>query len=380
MKAKREIEEILKEKFDSFEPHVPDAIWANVQSSIGSGATSGGILSTVVGKVAAVIVGGGILVGSIYTINNQLTKEIDEDRIESSYQPSEPTGTTSDITSPENKTAPLTESKIVLVEVSENWEKTETPVRVRVKTITKTDKDRKEPVYESVADMHLSQSSRTVITLQDLENMTQDPAKTESQITEDMTIVVEKPEEDGKLFATINASVVGGVAPLSVDFTQYSSEGKIKWVFGDNATSFKESPSHTYTEAGRYVVSLIIESPTGEYIIDEKVIEVAESVEDENADPLPVSQINSKPNVFTPNGDGINDYMFVGAENMELFHFFLMDVNTSKIVFESHNPAFRWDGTLKNGNRIANGTYIYVIRAKGKDSKVYDSSGQLSVQ
>ena len=72
--------------------------------------------------------------------------------------------------------------------------------------------------------------------------------------------------------------------------------------------------------------------------------------------------------------------MSVGAENMESFHFLLLDMNTNKIIFESSNPAFQWDGTLFTGNTISKGTYIYIIRAKGHDGQKFDESGALSVQ
>jgi len=383
LKAKKGIEEILKDKFDSFEPQVPDSIWANVESSIGSGASSGGILSTIAGKIAAVVVGGSIIAGSVYIINNQVTnKDKSEAQIEASLLPEASTKTSSDLINSDIYPPLTTESKVVLVDTTEGWEDTSEPVVLRIKTLTKKDKDAKKEDYGSYADMHMTQSTRTVITLQDLENLTPttEQPRDENAATEDITLVVEKPEEDGKLFATINASVVGGNAPLEVDFTQHSSEGKIKWVFGDfTDDSFKESPTHTYEEPGRYVVSLIIEA-NGKIIQDEKVIEVSESLADENDEPLPSSEINYKPNVFTPNGDGNNDYMLVGTENMEQFHFILMGRTGSDIIFETNDPSFKWDGKLKNGTTIANGTYVYIIIAKGKDGKLYDVPGQLSVK
>lgn len=387
MKAKREIEEILKEKFDNFEPQIPESVWTGIESNIGSGAgASGGLLSTLTGKIAAILVAGGLITGSVYVINNyQVTpKDANEGSMEESSQPpSSSTETNSVNQHPENTTTtPITESKVVSVETSKGWTEIKEPVEVRVKTITRKDEDRKAPVYPSVADMHMSQSSRTIITLQDLEKMSQtsDELQNENLSTENITVVVEKPEEDGAPFATIDASVVGGKAPLEVKFSQYSSEGKIKWVFGDGTISSQESPGHIYTEPGRYVVSLIIESDNGEIAIDEKVIEVSEAIENTTNEQLPVSQINSKPNVFTPNGDGINDYMMVGAENMEIFHFILMDLNSNDIIFETHDPAFKWDGMLTNGQKIELGTYVYLIRAKGKDGNIYDTSGTLSVQ
>ncbi len=388
MKENKEIEDILKEKFDSFEPPVPEGVWANIQNGMGATTTgtSSGIFSTTIGKVAAGLVATGLVVGSVYLINEFSTQNAAINTTQTEIQSSESTETA--LTQiPENPAPPTTESKVVSVETSEEWdglkpEGTKT-VEVRIKTITKSDNDPKAPVYKSVADMHTSKSSRAIITMQDLDNMLDNNGvsnTTDSASTENITLVVEKPDQDGKPYATIDASVVGGKAPLTVDFTQNSSEGKIKWVFGDGTISHQERPSHTFEKEGSYVVSLIVESDDGEIAMDEKVINVDKASDGQQNEEGLISVINQKPNVFTPNGDGNNDYMMVGAENMEAFHFALMDFNTNKIIFETNDPGFKWDGTLADGSVISKGTYVYIIRARGKDGAKYDTTGSLSVQ
>ena len=47
---------------------------------------------------------------------------------------------------------------------------------------------------------------------------------------------------------------------------QDRSTGKIsswKWDFGDGTNSTEQNPHHTYTKAGRYIVTLNIEGPDG---------------------------------------------------------------------------------------------------------------------
>lgn len=59
--------------------------------------------------------------------------------------------------------------------------------------------------------------------------------------------------------ADFEADVVGGVAPLTVNFTNTSlssPEGTL-WTFGDGGTSNEYSPTHTYTTPGVYDVQLI---------------------------------------------------------------------------------------------------------------------------
>jgi len=56
-----------------------------------------------------------------------------------------------------------------------------------------------------------------------------------------------------------NTSVVEGCENLSVDFTQYTlGSTSYHWDFGDGNTSTDYSPSHTFTQAGTYNVSLMV--------------------------------------------------------------------------------------------------------------------------
>ena len=68
------------------------------------------------------------------------------------------------------------------------------------------------------------------------------------------------------------------------------------------------------------------------------------------------------PNVFTPNGDGNNDYfqmLFYGG----LSTFECIIVNRwGNTVREFNNPAFQWDGTDEKGDQMEEGVYFYVAR------------------
>lgn len=68
-------------------------------------------------------------------------------------------------------------------------------------------------------------------------------------------------------------------------------------------------------------------------------------------------------NVFTPNGDGLNDsFQLVGLGKDE--HFFILNRWGDK-VFEgdAHNP---WNGKDKHGEECSEGTYFYVTELKKK--------------
>ena len=375
MKLNKEIEEILQDKFEAFSPDVPESVWSGIQEKLNPPPTPSVAIS-LVGKTAAIVIGVAAIIIGAFVIGNMQTPPVKEFKIEKE------TSAEKEETEKENQKLPIQKgTTVVSVETTNSWKEIDSPKKVRIKTITKSTNGRQESKDESVADRHITQPSRRIITLNDLDNMMKSGINTGgTQREESMTVIVENPEANGSPFATINASMIGGNAPLEIEFTQHSSYGTAKWVFGDGESSTKDSPSHVFSEPGTYVVSLIVEDRYGAIAMDEKTIEVTAIGPSESSVGTKASQITTKPNVFTPNGDGINDFMQVGAENMIAFHFLLLDLNTNKILFESHNPAFKWGGEIKGGETIKKGTYVYILRAKGADGRLFDESGPLSVQ
>jgi len=65
--------------------------------------------------------------------------------------------------------------------------------------------------------------------------------------------------------ADFSASPTGGTAPLVVTFTDTSSGSPTAWTwdFGDGTTGTAENPSHTYSSAGTYSVSLVASNTAG---------------------------------------------------------------------------------------------------------------------
>jgi PKD repeat protein len=65
--------------------------------------------------------------------------------------------------------------------------------------------------------------------------------------------------------AQFSASATSGTAPLALNFLN-TSTGTIStyaWVFGDGTTSSSQNPSHVYSSAGVYTVSLTVTGPGG---------------------------------------------------------------------------------------------------------------------
>jgi len=72
-------------------------------------------------------------------------------------------------------------------------------------------------------------------------------------------------------------------------------------------------------------------------------------------------------NVFTPNGDGVNDYFEI--KDVELNYCFDTEFSVQiftrwgKKVFEDNKVSFQWDGKMKNGVPCADGVYFYNIES-----------------
>jgi FOG: PKD repeat len=71
--------------------------------------------------------------------------------------------------------------------------------------------------------------------------------------------------KDHSPLAGFTATNTSGQAPLSVGFADTSSNHPTSWAwdFGDGATSSAQNPSHDYTTAGSYAVSLTVTNATG---------------------------------------------------------------------------------------------------------------------
>ena len=80
------------------------------------------------------------------------------------------------------------------------------------------------------------------------------------------------------------------------------------------------------------------------------------------------------PNVFSPNGDGIND-VFMVAQLCERYSFEMKILDRwGELLFETTSPKTGWDGKTKVGLAASAGVYYYAIRL---DEKEYNGFLQL---
>jgi gliding motility-associated-like protein len=167
------------------------------------------------------------------------------------------------------------------------------------------------------------------------------------------------------VMALFSGNVYTGTAPLIVNFTNNSSVNTISntWDFGDGNTSFNTSPSNTYLAPGTYPVMLTVSNSNGcsdTYSVTIIVIDNPSSLE--------------MPNVFTPNGDAQNDLFMAISEGISEFDCSIYDRWGLKMA-DMTNINSGWDGRTTSGVLASDGTYFYVVKAKGADKKEYDLQG-----
>lgn len=100
--------------------------------------------------------------------------------------------------------------------------------------------------------------------------------------------------------------------------------------------------------------------------------------------PLYLESAEFIPNIFSPDGDGINDVLFVQANNgiAEVLTFRIFD-RWGNMVFEDqifapNDPAHGWDGVYK-GKMMNPGVYVYHAEIKTKDGEVISKTGDITV-
>lgn len=166
---------------------------------------------------------------------------------------------------------------------------------------------------------------------------------------------------------------IGGSSPLLVLFQSNANTPVAKyfeWYIND-----KESPDnayyytdkdlrYTFKNYGLYEVKLIVSNETCMVGDSTLTVQVAESFLD-------------VPNVFTPDGDGINDEFRVAYKSLKSFSCVIFN-RWGRKVYEWSDPGRGWDGRI--GGKVAlPGAYYYIMEAEGADGKKYKKKGDINI-
>jgi gliding motility-associated-like protein len=83
------------------------------------------------------------------------------------------------------------------------------------------------------------------------------------------------------------------------------------------------------------------------------------------------------PNIFSPNGDGENDILFVRGEGIQYLEFIIYNRWGEKL-FETTTKNVGWDGTY-NGKRCDSGVFVYHINVTFTNGTTYDNKGNITL-
>ncbi len=164
------------------------------------------------------------------------------------------------------------------------------------------------------------------------------------------------------IFATSGA-VIG--VPQTINFINGSlnSTGYL-WDFGDNSgTIVVTNPSHTYNTVGIYTVTLIAYGANSCNNTTTLTIIVADTAG------------LSMPNIFTPNGDGVNDVFQPNAHGLTSLTCTIYDRWGIKITDLDTSAQQYWDGHTTSGIACSDGTYFYILKATDVNGKTYSLKG-----
>jgi gliding motility-associated-like protein len=166
----------------------------------------------------------------------------------------------------------------------------------------------------------------------------------------------------------MSANPETGIAPLNVQFTNLSTNANSYiWNYGNGNSQTTISLTDTttkttYTTGGTYLVILTASNTQG-----------GNTCTDKDTLTIIVTEGYSIiiPNIFTPNGDAINDNFMVKTEGVSSLNILIYDRWGLK-MFESGSITGAWDGKTAGGKEVPDDTYFYIINAtdnKGKNNE-----------
>jgi gliding motility-associated-like protein len=147
------------------------------------------------------------------------------------------------------------------------------------------------------------------------------------------------------------------LAPTSLAISPYTS-----FLWHDSSID----STYLVTEAGRYV--LIVQNDCG---IDGAEVNIEYT---RDCDPPFAYKL---PNAFSPNGDGINDYLSIPQLGFSSFEVRIFD-RWGREIYQSQDPELPWDGTYK-GADVPEGVYVILVKAVTLSGREIEQAGNVTV-
>ncbi len=153
---------------------------------------------------------------------------------------------------------------------------------------------------------------------------------------------------------------------MPIDFINQSvNANRYRWTFGDGEISSEENPSHLYKTSSTFIACLTAASREG--CLDTVCREVV-------ADVRIACDV---PNAFSPNGDGVNDILYVRGAAITSFVFKLYN-RWGQLIFETTDLQKGWDGTW-NGKLQEADAYAFTLTAFFVDGTTFTKKGNITL-
>jgi gliding motility-associated-like protein len=150
------------------------------------------------------------------------------------------------------------------------------------------------------------------------------------------------------------------------EFTNLSTGAtKYLWDFGDGTTSTNKDDVHIYEKDGTYTVCL---TATNEYGCRDTACKSVRGI---------VVPLVDVPSGFSPNGDGINDIVYVKGYGIDKMTFRIFNRWGEK-VFESTEKSKGWDGRYKDKMQEME-VYAYTLAVEFFDGTKTNKSGNITL-
>ncbi len=361
------IEQVFKDAFDEFTPDVSPKVWSGISQQLAQPvapitqaanpvvkatvAKFGSLNTWIVGGIAAVVVTAGVV---FYQKNDiATTKEIPTSEVKTVVQSkNEPAMEFEQLVINEQQV--ITENKANQSEMKVSAHKAadinEDQVVEEKKAIDTSNNNHTSDQHNSLQSKGEAQRDVNVGSLIEQSTTTTKATPNQGSIIENGTIKKTEP------LILVNLTV--GFAPLQVTCMLNQEGLSADWDFGDGVTQSRvTNATHKYSKPGTYN----LQCAAGDASLT-KTIEV-------------IGQINT---IFSPNGDGINDYFFIDATNLRMLLVVIFDRNGKKITELSNNDE-KWDGRLGNGEMALSGTYFFDLTASTENGENIKQRGTISL-
>jgi len=137
------------------------------------------------------------------------------------------------------------------------------------------------------------------------------------------------------------------------------------WSFGDGGSSTEPDPTHKYLNPGTYTVTLVAYDSDG--CPDTALIDVV------------VTPEVYIPNVFTPNGDGVNDVFYFIVQEAQCFHANIYN-RWGVLIYQLNSSEDGWPGTVQQTKLPASdGTYYYILHYCDYKNVTHDLDGFITL-